>query len=322
MADDEREFGPIGTKLLFENDRVRIWEVRLAPGERGALHRHELDHVLVQIHGDRVAVESEPDSPTPWGPYFEAPIAPGDFSCDAPRRGRDGGQRGHARFPRDHRRAQGLSVAGFLVGDIFRNAARAVPDRVAVVLGDESLTFGRLDRLANGAVRVLSRTRPVVGRPCGRLERNQSRRRRGFRGVGQGGSRVRAGEPCVGCRGSRTDRRRGPPGGDRRRRGASGPRARARRRIEFRSSRCGRGRRRESVSTSRVDLDDTDLTSSSSRVGVPAVRRARCCRIGSTCCGPIPARSSNRVAPPSACSRCSTWRGGRSRCSSGRRGRR
>jgi hypothetical protein len=36
--------------------------------------------VLVQIAGDRVAVESEPDSPTTWGPYFEAPIAPGQCS--------------------------------------------------------------------------------------------------------------------------------------------------------------------------------------------------------------------------------------------------
>ena len=76
----DRELGPIGTALLFENDRVRIWEVRLAPGERGAPHHHELDHVLVQIRGDRIAVESAPDSPTPWGPYLEAPIAPGDFS--------------------------------------------------------------------------------------------------------------------------------------------------------------------------------------------------------------------------------------------------
>ena len=80
MSDDERTFGPIGTALLFENAWVRIWEVRLAPGARGELHRHDLDHVLVQIAGDKVAVESEPDSPTPWGPYLEAPIAPGDFS--------------------------------------------------------------------------------------------------------------------------------------------------------------------------------------------------------------------------------------------------
>ena len=47
-------------------------------------------------------------------------------------------------------------MTGFLVGDIFRNAARAAPDRVAVVVGDDSLTFGRLDRRANGSARALA----------------------------------------------------------------------------------------------------------------------------------------------------------------------
>jgi acyl-CoA synthetase (AMP-forming)/AMP-acid ligase II len=42
-----------------------------------------------------------------------------------------------------------------LVGDVFRNAARAVPDRVAVVIGDESLTFGQLDRLSNEVVECM-----------------------------------------------------------------------------------------------------------------------------------------------------------------------
>jgi hypothetical protein len=78
--DDARVFGEIGNRLLFENDRVRLWEVKLAPGERGDLHRHDLDHVLVHVNGDRVAVASEPDSPTPHGPYLEADIAPGDVS--------------------------------------------------------------------------------------------------------------------------------------------------------------------------------------------------------------------------------------------------
>lgn len=36
-----------------------------------------------------------------------------------------------------------------VVGDVFRNAARAVPDRVAAVLGDTALTFGVVDRRAN-----------------------------------------------------------------------------------------------------------------------------------------------------------------------------
>lgn len=31
----------IGTKLLYENDRVGIWEVRLRPGERAGFHIHD-----------------------------------------------------------------------------------------------------------------------------------------------------------------------------------------------------------------------------------------------------------------------------------------
>ena len=73
MSEPERTLGPIGTRLLFENARVRIWEVRLAPGERGEPHRHDLDHVLVQIHGDRVAVESERRLADAVGPVPRGP---------------------------------------------------------------------------------------------------------------------------------------------------------------------------------------------------------------------------------------------------------
>ena len=30
----------VGTSLWFENDRIKVWEVRLAPGERGPFHAH------------------------------------------------------------------------------------------------------------------------------------------------------------------------------------------------------------------------------------------------------------------------------------------
>jgi hypothetical protein len=73
----DRVLGGIGTKILFENDRVRLWEVRLAPGQDGAIHRHELDHVLVQIAGDRIAVVPEPDSEGPYREYMAADVIPG-----------------------------------------------------------------------------------------------------------------------------------------------------------------------------------------------------------------------------------------------------
>jgi hypothetical protein len=69
--------GPVGTKVVFENDRVRVWVLRLAPGERSAVHQHDLDHLLIQISGDRIAVEPEPDAQGPHRDYMEAPVIPG-----------------------------------------------------------------------------------------------------------------------------------------------------------------------------------------------------------------------------------------------------
>ena len=73
----DRVIGDIGTKLLFEDDRVRVWELRLAPGERSAVHRHDLDYLLVQISGDRIAVDPEPDSAGEYREHFAAPTIPG-----------------------------------------------------------------------------------------------------------------------------------------------------------------------------------------------------------------------------------------------------
>ncbi len=77
MKGAERQFGEIATTLLFENERVRIWEMKMPPGTEGPLHRHTLDHVLVQISGDRMAVVPEPDTQGPYNQYAEADVLPG-----------------------------------------------------------------------------------------------------------------------------------------------------------------------------------------------------------------------------------------------------
>lgn len=67
MSEDQREWGDVGTTLLFENDRVRVWELRLEPGEQSALHHHQVDYVMVQLEGDEVAARFEPDSEDAFG---------------------------------------------------------------------------------------------------------------------------------------------------------------------------------------------------------------------------------------------------------------
>ena len=44
----------VGTKLLFENDRVRVWDLCLEPGESSGLHRHTEDYLYVVIGGGRL----------------------------------------------------------------------------------------------------------------------------------------------------------------------------------------------------------------------------------------------------------------------------
>jgi beta-alanine degradation protein BauB len=74
---DDRVLGDVGTRVVFENDRVRVWQVLLAPGEQGPVHSHDLDHLLVQVAGDRIAVVPEPDTRGPYRDYLEADVVPG-----------------------------------------------------------------------------------------------------------------------------------------------------------------------------------------------------------------------------------------------------
>lgn len=55
MGDDKQVLGDVATSVLFENERVKVWEMDLAPGEETATHRHSMDYLLVVIEGDRIA---------------------------------------------------------------------------------------------------------------------------------------------------------------------------------------------------------------------------------------------------------------------------
>ncbi len=55
---DEHEgaaLGGVGTTVLFEDDDVRIWELKLEPGQASDLHHHEHDYILIIMSGDLVA---------------------------------------------------------------------------------------------------------------------------------------------------------------------------------------------------------------------------------------------------------------------------
>src|SRR5690349_14973794 len=45
--------GYVGSRRLSQNGRVRVWEIRLAPGERWHAHRHVLDYFWTAVNAGR-----------------------------------------------------------------------------------------------------------------------------------------------------------------------------------------------------------------------------------------------------------------------------
>ena len=73
------EYGPGGGTIIFENDRVRVTELALGPGGRSKLHTHPVDYMLVQIEGDKIAVEPHPETAGEYKEFFETDVVPGAF---------------------------------------------------------------------------------------------------------------------------------------------------------------------------------------------------------------------------------------------------
>jgi len=65
------KLGDVATKLLFENERVKVWEMRLAPGDASDLHRHDLPYFFVVIEGESIDADFE------GGKSIRIPVEPG-----------------------------------------------------------------------------------------------------------------------------------------------------------------------------------------------------------------------------------------------------
>lgn len=36
----------VGSNVVWENDKIKVWEFNLEPGEQTPVHRHELDYIF------------------------------------------------------------------------------------------------------------------------------------------------------------------------------------------------------------------------------------------------------------------------------------
>jgi mannose-6-phosphate isomerase-like protein (cupin superfamily) len=69
----DEPLGDVATTLLLENERVKVWEMRLEPGESSALHRHEHDYLLYIVEGTSI------DADRPDGSSTSYPVSPGQL---------------------------------------------------------------------------------------------------------------------------------------------------------------------------------------------------------------------------------------------------
>ena len=67
-------------RWLFENQYVRVYDVRIPPGETTAFHRHAYDQVLVYVTGGLVSVQLDGQ---PWGRPIAIEPRSVSFSADS-----------------------------------------------------------------------------------------------------------------------------------------------------------------------------------------------------------------------------------------------
>jgi quercetin dioxygenase-like cupin family protein len=65
------EPGDVANRFLFENERVRVWRMDLAPGEASAFHEHRLPYVLCILEGESIDADLED------GCTLHIPVEPG-----------------------------------------------------------------------------------------------------------------------------------------------------------------------------------------------------------------------------------------------------
>jgi hypothetical protein len=69
----EEALSPIGERMLFENEHVRVWENIIDPGEESPVHRHNHDYLAIEIEGDRVIHNPVKDGHFPRMEYDVTP---------------------------------------------------------------------------------------------------------------------------------------------------------------------------------------------------------------------------------------------------------
>ena len=68
---DAQAAGDVANRFKFENERVKIWEMLLEPGESSDLHHHSMDYMLIILEGESIDADFDD------GKSIQLPVHPG-----------------------------------------------------------------------------------------------------------------------------------------------------------------------------------------------------------------------------------------------------
>ena len=54
----ENPCGPIGTEIVYENDRIRVWDMKVGPRGTKPWHHHKHDYIIISVTGGKVEIEN------------------------------------------------------------------------------------------------------------------------------------------------------------------------------------------------------------------------------------------------------------------------
>ncbi len=66
----------VGTKVVFEDDRIKVWELELSPGQKTAIHTHEMDYMFYVIAGSSLEILDEQDNRIGIFEYRDGDVLP------------------------------------------------------------------------------------------------------------------------------------------------------------------------------------------------------------------------------------------------------
>ena len=66
----------VGTRVVFEDDKIKVWELELSPGQKTQVHTHTMDYMFYVISGSSLEILDENNNAIGVFDYNDGDVMP------------------------------------------------------------------------------------------------------------------------------------------------------------------------------------------------------------------------------------------------------